>query len=152
MLLWCNEALSMGASNSRCSGVRTRRQSENWCWPENDAMYDCGIMATTLRRRPPDTVAVPIGKQNCCGANRQTELLRCQKANSTGASTESSAVGYLLLLRAKTLFFSEGIKRQETQHRSLHMCCGLSDTDSVQCITPKHALWKQAQGFVKQAI
>ena len=108
-------------------------------------------MATTLCRRPPDTVAVPISKQHWCKQKVQCSRLSCTAAcqdtlphrrhqktrdiaqkqahvlqlsdsalvhNTTiqcitqenanvEACAESSAVGYLMLMCAKTLFFTK---------------------------------------------
>ena len=98
--------------NHRSSGVCTRRQSENWCWPENDAMYDCGTTAITLCRKPPNIVAMPVGKQHW-GKHR----VQCRRLSDTAACQD-------------TLLY-EGTKRQVMQHRSKHMCCRLSDAVAV---------------------
>ena len=98
--------------NHWSSGVCTRRQSENWCWPENDAMHDSATTAITLCRKQPDAVAMPVGKQRW-----SKHRVQCRRLSNAVA-------------RQDTVLY-EGIKRQVMQHRSKHMCCRLSDAVAV---------------------
>jgi hypothetical protein len=51
-------------------------------------MYDCGIMATTLYRRPPDIVAVPVGKQHWC-----KQKVQCSRLSGTAYCVSQSVEG-----------------------------------------------------------